>query len=269
MKSFLKGIAIGLGAIAPGLSGSVLLVIFGLYQRTINAISTLFSDFKRNFKFLFPLALGIGVGIILFSKIVDFFLDTYSMQTRFAFFGCILGTIPLFFREVRKKGFSKKFYAVICLAFALGMLVFNFNKNLFPDITDPNPLQSVLLGVAVAASYIVPGIDSAAILSSLGMYELWVKSLADFRLEVLIFAACGAAVGVLGISFVINKLIKKCYTATFSVIFGLFLSVIPSVLDDSCVVGLNLKTLLSVIAFAIGLAASIAFGQLSKKYVKE
>ena len=52
MINFLKGIIVGIGGIAPGLSGSVLLVILGLYQKAINAIGTLFKDFKNNVKFL-------------------------------------------------------------------------------------------------------------------------------------------------------------------------------------------------------------------------
>ena len=55
MITFLKGLIVGIGGIAPGLSGSVLLVIFGLYQKTINAIATLFKDFKKNILFLIPL----------------------------------------------------------------------------------------------------------------------------------------------------------------------------------------------------------------------
>jgi len=38
MIRFFKGIIVGLGGIAPGLSGSVLLVIFGLYEKAIEAI---------------------------------------------------------------------------------------------------------------------------------------------------------------------------------------------------------------------------------------
>ena len=60
--NFLKGIIVGIGGVAPGLSGSVLLVIFGLYQKTINAIGTIFKDFKKNVCFLVPLFLGFGVG---------------------------------------------------------------------------------------------------------------------------------------------------------------------------------------------------------------
>ena len=66
MINFLKGIVVGVGGIAPGLSGSVLLVIFGLYEKTVNAIGTIFKNFKENLKFLVPLVCGFGVGVLLF-----------------------------------------------------------------------------------------------------------------------------------------------------------------------------------------------------------
>lgn len=235
MFNFFKGIIAGIGGIAPGLSGSVLLVILGLYEKVINSIGTLFKNFKNNIKFLIPVFMGFGVGVIIFSKIVNFLLDNYEIATRFAFLGLVLGTIPLFYREVKKEGFNRKYYAFIIFSAIAGFCLFFFNKNLFPVITNANLLQSVLLGVAVAGSSIIPGVDSAVILSSLGLYELYVKSLAEFNLQVLIPAGVGLILGALLISFFMNKLIKKYYTATFSIIFGLFLSIIPNVLTDNCI----------------------------------
>ncbi len=58
MKNFLKGIVVGLGAVAPGLSGSILLVIFGLYRKIVYTVSHLFKNFKKNLFFLLPLALA-------------------------------------------------------------------------------------------------------------------------------------------------------------------------------------------------------------------
>lgn len=262
MINFLKGIIVGIGGIAPGLSGSVLLVILGLYQKAINAIGTLFKDFKNNVKFLFPLVLGFGVGVIIFSKIVDFLLGNYEMYTRYAFLGLVLGTIPLFYKEVKKEGFNKKYYIYIVIAAILGLSVFFFNKNLFPAVTNPNIFQSVLLGVAVAGSSIVPGVDSAVILSSLGLYELYVSSLADFNLSILIPAGFGLVIGALVISFIINKLIKRFYTATFSIIFGLFLSIIPNVLNGSCVLGFNANSVISIIICILGFGVSYFLGDI-------
>lgn len=85
MKTFLKSIVVGIGGVAPGLSGSVLLIIFGLYQQTLEALGTLFVNFKKNIRFLLPVVSGMFVGVLLFSKVIDFFLAAYEMPTRFCF----------------------------------------------------------------------------------------------------------------------------------------------------------------------------------------
>ena len=262
MLNFFKGIIVGIGGIAPGLSGSVLLVILGLYQKTISAIGTLFKNFKKNVIFLFPLVMGFGVGVIIFSKIVDYLLENFEMYTRFAFLGLVLGTIPLFYKEVKKEGFSKKYYIFMGISFIIGLSIFFFNQNLFPTITNPNIAQSIFLGIAVAGSSIIPGVDSAVILSSLGLYELYVSSIANFDLGILIPAGFGLAFGVLFISFIMNKLISKFYTATFSIIFGLFLSIIPNILNESCIIGFNIQTLISFIILIIGFGISYFLGDI-------
>ncbi len=264
MVEFLKGILVGLGAVAPGLSGSVLLVIFGLYQRTITAVSTIFKNFKKNMQFLLPLVAGIGLGIILFSKLVDYLLTAHEMQTRYGFLGLILGSIPLFYREVKKNGYQKKYYILVLAAFAAGILLFNVNRQMFPVVTKPSLPQSILLGVAVAASYIVPGVDSAAILSALGLYNLWVHALATLNFAVLLPAAVGAVAGVLVVSTLMNWLIGKCYTGTFSVIFGLFLSIVPAVVNESCIPGLNASTFLSFGILVVCFLASLLFSNWQK-----
>lgn len=268
MKNFLKGIIVGIGGIAPGLSGSVLLVIFGLYQKTIDAIGTLFKNFKKNILFLVPLFLGFGVGILLFSKVIDFFLSNFEMQTRFTFLGLVIGTIPLFYKEVKKEGFSNKYYAIIIISAILGIYLFTVNKGAFPQIENPNLLQSILLGVAVAASSIIPGVDSAVILSTLGLYELYVTSLANFNLGILIPAGIGLVFGALIISFIISKLIKNYYTITFSIIFGLFISIIPNVLNENCILMLNSKSFISILLMIIGFGVSYYLGDIEENNIK-
>ena len=102
MIRFFKGIIVGIGGVAPGLSGSVLLIIFGLYRQTLDALGSLFRSFRKNAAFLLPLVAGMFTGVLLFSKVIDFFLTGYEMPTRFCFLGLILGTIPMVWKEVRK-----------------------------------------------------------------------------------------------------------------------------------------------------------------------
>ncbi len=268
LTSFLKGTIAGIGGIAPGLSGSVLLVILGLYEDAVNAIGTLFKNFKKNILFLLPLALGFGCGVLLFSKVVDFMLTEYEFYTRYAFLGLVLGTVPLFFQETRKKGFSRGYYLVIIVAAAAGFLLFGFNRNLFPVITEPSLFQSVLLGVMVAGSSIIPGIDSAVILSALGLYELYVSSLASFHLPVLIPAAFGLLLGALVFSGIMHILLDKCYTLTFSVIFGLFLSIIPDVLNESCTITSVPQGLAAVAYAVVGCLLSYYLGDIQGNNAK-
>ena len=100
MDRFFKGIIVGLGGVAPGLSGSVLLIIFGLYQKTLEALGSILKDFRKNLRFLAPLVAVMFLGVLLFSKLIDFFLNTYEMPTRFCFLGLILGTLPMVWKEV-------------------------------------------------------------------------------------------------------------------------------------------------------------------------
>ena len=262
--NFLKGVVVGIGGIAPGLSGSVMLIILGLYEKMIRAMGTLFKNFKKNVAFLIPLVLGFGCGVILFSKIVDFMLTHYEFQTRYLFLGLVLGTVPLFYKQVKKRGFNKKFYILIVSFAIVGFSLFSLNKSLFPVVTEPSVFQSVLLGVAVAGSSIIPGVDSAVILSALGLYELYVSSLANLNIGILIPAAVGLIAGAGLISVFMNFLIKKYYTITFSIIFGLFLSIIPKVLNNSCIWDSPIKMLVSVLLVAFGFLISFYFGDISK-----
>lgn len=260
MKRFLKGILVGLGGVAPGLSGSVLLIIFGLYRDTLDALGSLFRSFRKNAAFLLPLVAGMFTGVLLFSKVIDFFLTGYEMPTRFCFLGLILGTIPMVWKEVRKEGFSRGYYGLILVSFLGGIYFFTLNPNLFPQITDPNLLQCIALGVAVAATAIIPGVDPAVFLSTLGFYEMYVRALAEFSLPILLPMVIGLVLGAAGISAAMTLLFKRWYTGTFSVIFGIFLSMVPNMLNETCVLAWNGRSLVSLVVMVLGFALSLYLG---------
>ena len=77
VKLFLKGIIVGIGGIAPGISGSVLMIILGLYTKVINAVATLFKDLKKNILFLLPIGIGMILGIVLFSRIISYAIGNH------------------------------------------------------------------------------------------------------------------------------------------------------------------------------------------------
>lgn len=265
MNRFLKGIIVGLGGIAPGLSGSVLLIIFGLYQKTLDALGTLFTDFKRNVAFLLPLVAGMFTGVLLFSKLIDYLLTNYEVMTRFCFLGLITGTLPMVWKEVRKEGFSSKYIWLIIFAAVIGTFLFTLNTDTFPQISEPTLFQSICLGVAVAATAIIPGVDPAVFLSTLGFYEMYVGALASFDVTILIPMAGGLGLGAIFISFVMSILFKRMYTATYCIIFGIFLSMIPNMLTPHC---LLLWDFSCIILMILGFLISYYLGDLQHHNTK-
>lgn len=259
IKNYLKCIVVGFGGILPGLSGSVLLIIFDLYKDTIYALSTLNKNFKKNIKFLLPIVLGMISGVLLFSKLIDFLLNKFELPTRFTFLGLVLGTIPLFYKEVKKEGFSKKYYIYIILSIIIGLFLIT-NTNMNNQLNNLNILNSIILGIIVAASSIIPGIDTTVILSSCGLYKAYVNSLANFNLSVLLPMILGLILGALLISKIMNLLIKNYYTITFSIIFGLFISIIPSILPNDFSLGLNIQSIFSIILMILGFLVSYILG---------
>ena len=85
MKNFLKGIIVGIGGVSPGLSGSVLLIIFGLYRETLDALGSFFKNIRKNIRFLLPLVLGMFTGVLLFSKMINFFIKSKTLISESVF----------------------------------------------------------------------------------------------------------------------------------------------------------------------------------------
>ena len=51
MNNFLKSILVGIFNILPGVSGSAFLIVLGLYDKCLLAISNLFKDFKKSINY--------------------------------------------------------------------------------------------------------------------------------------------------------------------------------------------------------------------------
>lgn len=118
----LKGVAIGSGAILPGISSGVLCVIFGIYEKLLDSVLKFFKDIKGNLKFLFPIVLGVFVGVICFSKILNYLLYAFPIQINSIFIGLILGSIPSLFDEVTSNHKFKLSYLLFTLiAFCIGL----------------------------------------------------------------------------------------------------------------------------------------------------
>lgn len=263
IKNFLKGIVAGIGGVVPGLSGSVLLVIMGLYDQVIEAIGSIFKNFTKKVLFLLPIVLGMGCGILTFNWGVKLLLIHFETLTRFAFLGLVLGTVPLFFKQVRKKGFRNRYYIVMLVSGLVGFMLFGMHTSFSEPITDPSFFQKVLLGAVWAGSSIVPGVDNVVILTALGLFNAYLDITTNLDIMNLLPVGLGLVLGAAGISAVMNLLLKKAYTLTYSVIFGLFVSIIPNVLQGCYIVDNFWEGALAIFLAVIGFFVSYYLGDIS------
>ena len=79
--------------ILPGISGSTLLLIFGLYLPIINGIKDLLHFNFNSFIGLFVFGLGVITGILSIIKLLKKALDKYRNATIYLIIGLMIGSI--------------------------------------------------------------------------------------------------------------------------------------------------------------------------------
>ena len=166
MKSIIQGIAIGAGAILPGISSGVICVLFNLYEKLIDSVLSFFKNPKENFKFLFPIIIGIFIGVMIFSNLLNYILYLYPIQTKSIFIGLILGTIPMLIKDANKKEkFKKSNIAFLIIALTIGALSVFIEKNIsFKSLENINYIYLFISGIAMSIGVVVPGVSSTIIL---------------------------------------------------------------------------------------------------------
>ena len=233
IKNLIKAIIIGIAKIIPGLSGTILMITFNLYDKAIDSITRFWNNPKKNFFFLITLATGVLIGVVTFSKIISYLINNYYIYTISLFIGLILGGILTIKKEIKN---NLKNYIYIIISFIIMYYISRTNltniyilKNNFIDI-----LTFFIAGLLEAIGTIVPGISSTALLMLLGIYPYYIDILSNLlninylitNLNFLIPFLIGLILGIITISLIISYLLRYHKEKTFSIILGLSLSTI-------------------------------------------
>lgn len=138
--SFITGIKMfGIGIISaatmviPGVSGSMILLIFGYYQPLLDEITGCISGLLmmdgdkilRGIVLLGPAVLGVGIGIIVIAKLVEYLLGHHKITSYWAIFGLILASPIGIFLEMENVSWDVLSLAAGILAFLAGLFVTN------------------------------------------------------------------------------------------------------------------------------------------------
>ncbi len=249
------GFIIGIASITPGLSGGVLAISFGIYAASIKAVTKLRSDFKNSFLFLLPLAIGAGIGIIVFGIIMKPLLENFKISVIYLFMGMILGSIPSFLKQSNKDGFRLMYILPLLITFSLGMIV----STSFSSFEEASFLTIPILlisGGVLSIGIIIPGISSSFILLQMGVYEKLISSF----LEINIYSIFWVIVGFLLVTILTVKIVNIAFSkfhgyshyAALGFLASSFVSVFPG-FENGFIQIINL------ILFVVGIMAVFLF----------
>ncbi|HIZ56535.1 MAG TPA: DUF368 domain-containing protein [Firmicutes bacterium] len=253
LQLFLKGIAIGIATLVPGVSGGTMAILLGVYDRMIHAVSSLWKNLKANLCFLGILGCGGLVGILLFSRLLEWAMASFHFPMIYLFLGIICGGIPVLYRKTRTPGRKLSDLLYLAVGAVLVVLMTMQPTTLFQLATGNGWLNAVFLvfaGVIVAVALILPGISTSFMLLMLGLYDLTLDAVNTLNLFYLVPLLGGVLLGVLGTARILENLLNKYPEKTYMLILGFVLGSLPEVFPG---IPQDIATIIfSLLAFALG-----------------
>lgn len=226
----IAGFIIGAFAVLPGVSGGVVAVLLGVYQKIIEAFNNFKCDKKNNVVFLTKTAVGVLIGVVLSSKILLKAFNLYYGELCYLFIGLILGTIPYFIKDCNKDGKFELNYITIFISLAISLIISIYFKNRFIYSISNNFMSLLLSGILFAFGKIIPGISSSVLLNMIGKYEFYLElfsnpvSFINGNFKECIVIVFGVVLGILLSIKICSYMLKNYYSKMCNIILGFILS---------------------------------------------
>ena len=280
IKSFFKGVVIGIANIVPGVSGGTMMVSMGIYDKLIHCITHLFSEFKKSVLFLLPIAVGMVAAIAASSFGLTYLFENLPIQTNLLFVGLILGGLPAIWKNV--KGNSVKAgHVLACVLFfvlVVGMAAMGESEGASADLSFSLGNVAVLLmvGVITSATMVIPGVSGSMVLMLMGFYNPVLNAIKDFFTAlaafdmdgilkgcgILIPFGLGVVAGVFGIAKLVEFIFEKFPLYAYWAIIGLIVSSPIAILLMGTFPALTVVSFLTgVLALAAGIAIAMKLGE--------
>ena len=240
IRGSIGGCLMGLANLVPGISGGTMLLAAGVYPGFISAIAevTTFRFRIRPLILLASVVASAALAILLLAGSVKDLVTGYRWLMYSLFIGLTLGGVPLVYRMAKPISHSTLLGAAG--GFAV-MLVMAATRSASGGGDGANMLLLFASGLAASAAMILPGVSGGYLLLLLGQYETILGTIdqlkrgllgdgagggSDFALvldalTLVIPLGLGIAAGVVGVSNLLQWLLKRYAKATLGALLGL------------------------------------------------
>ena len=278
------GAFLGISIIAPGISGSIMAVMMGIYDELIGIISNPFKNFKKNFFYVLPMAIGAFISVVALIRGLDWLFEYYPVPAHLLFMSLILGSIPTVIDEAKRDGMKKRYFFGTCLAFVFALtigLLAKFDLAVAVDTSDALStsmrIYLPICGFVAGMMSMLPGMSISMLLMMFSVYEpllslasditsfdsaftpLWWTQVLTAGTVVIAFLA-----GMVLFSNVTKRFLKNHHSLGFLMVlgfmFGSIICIFPGIPQNTP------DWILTIVAIAVGVSISYLFRVLGRKF---
>ena len=282
VKDVAKGAVMGVANVIPGVSGGTMAVSMGIYDKLIYALTHLFKEFKKCVKIVVPIVIGMLIGIVGLSFVIEYLFANFPVQTNLLFIGLIVGGLPMITAKVKgvkvNPGYIVGFLIFFCIV--VGMALIGDVDGAVKEIvlTPASVIVLFVVGVVAAATMVIPGVSGSMVLMLLGYYNTIISSITDFvrnlkdfnvsgllyNCGILIPFGIGVVVGIFAIAKIIEIVFEKAPYVAYWCIIGLIVGspIAIIVMNVEAFAAANvLSYVTGVIALAVGVVIAHFLGR--------
>ena len=266
--NIIKGVALGISTLVPGVSGGTMAIILGVYDNLIHAVGSFFKEWKKHILFLLQMGIGGLIGLVGFSKIMETALIHFEFPMIYLFLGIIFGGLPVLYKkaisvEVKEK--KKTDYIFLLIGFAVVFLM-TLQPNTIVNLATSTGIASfmfnIVAGLIIAIALILPGISTSFMLLTLGLYQVTLDAINTRNLAFLIPIGIGGIIGTFGTAKIIENLLNKHPKKTYFLIIGFVLGSIIEVFPG---IPTGMNILYCLLSFVVGLGLILLMSKWNKE----
>ena len=287
---FLKGMAMGIANIIPGVSGGTIALITRIYEEFINSLKSFdlkalklllsfrFKEFidHTNLYFLISVLGGSLFSMFSIAKLFEYLFDFYPEELWSFFFGLIIASVYYIALRVKKWRIGSYVFFIIGTSTAVALAL------LSPSSENTNLVYIFICGIIGVSGMLLPGLSGSFILILMGNYKLLmvdsinesVKLNIDYIIYLSIFIL-GSVVGLFGFSHIISWLFKHFKDYVLSLLTGFILGSLliiwpwkiiaeNELIESWYLPTLNISTFISIFLMLIGFYIVLKLESFSK-----